>query len=184
MRANGGSLEQGNDKMELIQIDYNGRIDATGKKHAGIYIASGIGGAKVLFRPGVNMVRLDEWNAVKNTAGVTRRLVDGEMEVMGERKEAKNGVFQFPAVPAIQATALITRTIDPKVLRAWLAQERVSGVRQQVIDALEKQISAVTTDASNRPVEPREIRLRTRSRLEGYPEAKPATKPEPAKASR
>lgn len=136
----------------FVEIEYDGTVDAAGKKHIGPYIASGkrVDGvsARHMFLPGGNQVPLDTWNRIKDAQGVKRRLEDGEFTILSAPDEAPHSIADEKSRAA---TDMAKRTIDPDLLERWLAQELGRAKpRTTVLDALRSQLGEVETDPAKR----------------------------------
>lgn len=138
--------------MSFVEIEYDGTIDASGKKHVGPYIASGkrIDGvsARHMFLPGGNRVPLDIWRKIKDAQGVKRRLEDGEFKILSTPDEDP---YSIADEKSRDATAMAKRTIDPELLERWYSQELSrSKPRTKVLDALRSQLGEVETNPAER----------------------------------
>jgi hypothetical protein len=136
----------------FVEIEYDGTVDAAGKKHIGPYIASGkrIDGvsARHMFLPGGNRVPLDVWNKIKDAQGVKRRLEDGEFTILSAPDEAPHSIADENSRSAV---AMAKRTIDPELLERWLTQELSrTKPRVTVLDALRSQLGEVENDPAER----------------------------------
>jgi len=151
----------------MAKIDYKGNIDAKGKRHRGIYIASGPSKLKVMFRPGVNNIADDEWIALRGGRRISQMLADGDLVVLEAPKEFRKGdpgevEIDFGKLGPARALEIVKRTIDASVLEEWLAAEKTRRGKKKragVLEALREQLEAVTTDSQGNPTEPREIDL-------------------------
>ena len=97
---------------------------------------------------GKNEVRADIWEAVKDTVGVQKRIVRGEIIVkspVAKTKSVKNEGIPVDAPSPddlsahnlIEAKAIIKKTVDYKLLKKWEAVEKRKGV----LKALARQLS-------------------------------------------
>jgi hypothetical protein len=141
-----------------MQIEHRGTIDGR-QPHKGLYIATGVGGFKLMFKPGVNRISPDDWAKVKESAGVrhrleSRALVIREDDSKGEGKKGER--FTLKSLGLQEQFDLVERTIDPDVLQTWARQ---GGLDPKVAELLAEQIKAVTTDWKGQPAEPRKIEL-------------------------
>jgi hypothetical protein len=128
------------------------------RAHKGLYIATGKGGHKVLFKPGVNSIAPEDWAKVKDSAGVVQRLKSGHLVIREDDSGDGNGKrFDFAALSVREQADLIERTIDLEVLRDW--KRRSKGLDPDIAAALAGQIVAMTTDARGNPVEQKKIVL-------------------------
>ena len=149
-----------------LTIDYNGSLTPNGKRHMGSYIATGAKGTKVLFKPGANLVSDKDWEAIQGNKMVQSRIASGELRVLADpRPKAKaadsSDIFEKGTVREV--VELVGRTIEPAVLRSWLEDEqsKPKGKRRKpVLDKLQEQLEAATTDVDGNPAEPRNIEFR------------------------
>lgn len=113
---------------------------------------------------GVNEVRKEVWDSVKENPGVKKRIESGEIVLMNIMPADKSpaitstatvgGAVQ-PSEPAVEyplqdlnvkeAKALIKETFDYKTLKAWYEKE----TRQMVLTALDKQLSEFAPPAKD-----------------------------------
>lgn len=136
----------------FVEIEYDGTVDAGGKKHIGPYIASGkrIHGvsARHMFLPGGNRVPLDVWNKIKDADGIVRRLADGEFTILSMPDGELHSIADEKSR---DATAMAKRTINPELLERWLTQELSrTKPRVTVLDALRSQLGEVETNPAER----------------------------------
>lgn len=156
-----------------MKIDHRGNIDRR-QPHKGLYIATGAGGFKLCFKPGVNTVAAEDWAKVKDSPGVRKRLAGRRLVVLEDDSAGKAKSMGFAELDAAEQHDLVRRTIDPDVLREW---SRAKKLDPDVAKALQEQLSAVTTDARGNPSEPRRIELSPIRIPEGIPSP---TAPAPA----
>ncbi len=152
-----------------MQIEYKGRIAATGRvEHRGMYIATGKGGRKVAFFPGVNEVSASDWDAIKDADCVRTRVKRKVLVPLDE--DAFENLDEFEQLDRVAGT------IDPVVLAAWNATPSLpAGVRK----ALTEQLLAVTTDANGSPSEFRKPELQDVSVPEGFDNTEATSKASP-----
>ena len=130
-----------------VEVEYDGPIDSTGKRHIGPFIASGAKGIKVLFLPGANRLSVEKWLAVCDTQAVKDRLEEGHFTVLHDDTASEAEHHDITSETHRRALALVHDTIDPDVLMAWREQEGDRDKpRKSVLKALDEQLTYVETD--------------------------------------
>lgn len=141
-----------------MQVDYKGSV-SPGKPHIGIRVLPGKQpGREVLLRPGCNTVEDAAWSEVKDHPSVVRMTANGEL---AELKGEKGAAFDITKLSPMAALDLITRSTEPATLERWRKQLDAAGGPswKAALEKLDKQITAVTTDALGQPAKQRPLRL-------------------------
>lgn len=119
---------------------------------------AGLEGMSVVLRPGLNTVKSDEWNQVKDTPDVKARLKANQLEIVeddakksGKKDESKDssGAQDIGSLNVDKAKALIADTYSVKQLNAWKEPETRSGVIKAIdaqLEKIEKERSGTDTD--------------------------------------
>jgi len=174
-----------------MKILYQGKVPNSKRRHVGCYIASGPKRHKVLFKPGVNQISVEDFEALLDddgeiaSSGVAARFASGELRIIEDDRpqvefEKMSSPFDGPSYEAIE---LVDATIDVSVLRDWRLREKskpADGRRDDVIAAIDRQIKACTTRPDGTTAEPRTIELHTRN----APEEEPAPAETPRRRRR